>query len=95
VGVMAMKHVEGKNKGKIVVYALSTCPWCQKTKRLLDELGIDYYFEDVDLAGPNDRKRINEVFAKWNPQQSFPTIVINDTRCIIGFKEQDIREAVK
>jgi len=92
---MAMKHVEGKNKGKIVVYALSTCPWCQKTKRLLDELGIDYYFEDVDLAGPNDRKRINEVFSKWNPQQSFPTIVINDTRCIIGFKEQDIREAVK
>jgi glutaredoxin-like protein NrdH len=92
---MALTHVKGKNKGNIVVYALSTCPWCQKTKHLLNELGIDYYFEDVDLAGPEDRKRINAALTKWNPQQSFPTIVINDSRCIIGFKEQDIREAVK
>ncbi|MDD5190990.1 MAG: glutaredoxin family protein [Dehalococcoidales bacterium] len=92
---MAMKHVEGKNKGNIVVYALSTCPWCQKTKKLLSELGVDYYFEDVDLASPEDRKRISAALNKWNPQNSFPTIVIDNARCIIGFKEQDIREAVK
>ena len=92
---MAMKHVEGKNKGNIVVYALSTCPWCQKTKTLLNELGIEYYFEDVDLSSPEDRNRISSTLNKWNPQNSFPTIVIDNARCIVGFKEQDIREAVK
>ncbi len=92
---MALQHVAGKNKGNIVIYALSTCPWCQKTKHLLNDLGIEYYFEDVDLASPADRKRIAAALKKWNPQESFPTIVINDARCIVGFKEQDIREAVK
>ena len=46
---MALKHVAGKNKGHIVLYALSTCPWCKKTKKLLEELGVEYYFDDVDL----------------------------------------------
>ena len=32
---MALQHVAGKNKGHIVLYALSTCPWCGKTKKLL------------------------------------------------------------
>jgi len=30
---MAMTHVDGKNKGKIMLYALSTCVWCKKTKQ--------------------------------------------------------------
>jgi len=48
---MEMKHVEGENKGKVILYALSTCVWCKKTKRLLNQLGVDYYFIDVDLLG--------------------------------------------
>ena len=92
---MAVIHVEGKNKGNIMVYALSTCPWCGKTKKLLNELGIDYYFEDVDLASADDKKRIMATLAKWNPQNSFPTIVLNNSKCIVGFKEQDLREALK
>jgi glutaredoxin-like protein NrdH len=46
---MALQHVAGKNKGHIVLYALSTCPWCKKTKKLLEDMGVDYYFGDVDL----------------------------------------------
>jgi glutaredoxin-like protein NrdH len=32
---------------------------------------------------------------KWNPACSFPTIVIDDKKCIVGFKEDEIREAVQ
>jgi len=32
---------------------------------------------------------------KWNPSRSFPTVVINNSKCIIGFKEQDIQDALK
>ena len=32
---MAVNHVAGRNKGKVMLYALSTCGWCAKTKELL------------------------------------------------------------
>jgi len=51
---MAAKHVPGKKIGHIMLYALSTCQWCQKTKRLLDEMGLDYYYEDVDLLSSDE-----------------------------------------
>ena len=54
---MALQHVAGKNKGHIVLYALSTCPWCRKTKKLLEDLGVEYYFGDVDLMNDAEKKK--------------------------------------
>lgn len=92
---MALEHVPGKKSKKIVVYALSTCPWCRKTKNLLNELGMDYYFVDVDLADDEEKQKLITTVRKWNPASSFPTIVLDDQKCIVGFKENEIREAVK
>jgi glutaredoxin-like protein NrdH len=89
---MKMEHVPGKNKGKIILYALSTCGWCAKTKQLLKDLGVDYYYIYVDLLPPDEMdKAITEV-EKFNPKGSFPTLVINDSKCIVGFREEEIRE---
>jgi glutaredoxin-like protein NrdH len=91
---MAVQHVSGKDKGKIMLFALSTCVWCKKTKALLDELGVAYDYEYVDLLYGADRdKTMNEV-KKWNPSCSFPTVVIKG-KCIVGFKDNEIREALK
>ena len=46
---MAVEHVDGKNKGKVMLYALSTCGWCMKTKDLLRELDVAFDFTFVDL----------------------------------------------
>jgi glutaredoxin-like protein NrdH len=91
---MTLEHVAGKNVGDIKIYALSTCPWCKKAKGLLSGLGIDYYFTDVDLLQGKERDQAMAVVRKWNPSGSFPTIVINDNRCIVGFKELELREAL-
>ncbi len=32
-----------------MLYALSTCQWCHKTKTLLEELGIAFDYDYVDL----------------------------------------------
>lgn len=85
-------HIEGKNKGKIILYGLSTCIWCKKTKQLLDEIGVDYYYVFVDQLGDEERKKIIDEIKKWNPQCSFPTTVINDNKCITGFKEDKLVE---
>ena len=92
---MNLQHVPGKKVGDIKIFALSTCPWCKKVKNLLDDLGIDYYFTDVDQLSGDERNEALTVVRKWNPNSSFPTIVINDNQCIVGFQEDKIREAVK
>lgn len=91
---MAMSHVEGKKVGRILLYALSTCVWCRKTKQLLDQLGVDYNFIDVDLLAGEERNQIMEEVKKLNPRCSFPTLAIDD-KCIIGFDEEKIREALQ
>lgn len=90
-----MSHVSGKNLGDVKLYALSTCPWCKKAKALLDSMGVEYSFVDVDLLTGTEREQTMAVIRKWNPNASFPTIVINGSKTIVGFKENEIREALK
>jgi hypothetical protein len=42
---MTSVHVPGKKSRRIMLYALSTCGWCHKTKKLLDDLGVVKQFE--------------------------------------------------
>jgi glutaredoxin-like protein NrdH len=92
---MQTTHVPGKNAGRITVYALSTCPWCKKVKALLNEKGVEYDFVDVDLLLGEDRTSAMKTVEKWNPNCSFPTMVVNDQECIVGFDEEKIKKALK
>ena len=87
---MTLRQVAGEKIGHIVVYALSSCPQCQKTKHLLGDLGLEYYFEDVDALGEEDQRNAMAEVSRWNPRRSFPTIVINNEQAIIGFNETEI-----
>jgi glutaredoxin len=90
-----MKHIKGDQKGKIVLYALSTCQWCRKTKDLLKNLNIEYYYVDVDMTEGKEREELLGELKKYNPDCSFPTIVIDDSDFIIGFDEDKIKEKLK
>ena len=91
---MIMQHVEGQNKGKLVLFALSTCGWCKKTRALIEDLNADYNYVYVDLLKGEERDEVVEMVKKWNPQVSFPTLVINDEKTIVGFKEDEIKEEI-
>ena len=91
---MKLNRVSGENRGKVVLFALSTCVWCKKTKKLLGELGVEYSFVDVDLAEGNEKDEVVTQLVKWNPKQSFPTMVIDDKESIVGFNEEKIREVL-
>ena len=92
--MVKIEHVKGENKGKIMLYALSTCVWCRKTKQFLDDIGVEYSYIYVDLLEDNDEDKIMDEIIKCNPRRAFPTIVINDEKCIIGHKENEIKEAL-
>ncbi len=87
-------RVEGKEKGTIILYALSTCVWCKKAKRLLDELGVAYEYVYVDLLPREENTAVKNEIRRWNPQGSFPTIVIDNDRCIVGFDEDKIMKEI-
>lgn len=77
----------------VKMYTLSTCGHCKAAKRFLDECQIKYEFTDVDLLEGEERAAILEDVRKWNPNCSFPTIIIGD-KVIVGNKEDEIREAL-
>jgi glutaredoxin len=86
--------VQGKKRGDILLFALSTCGWCRKTKNLLDSLGVEYRYIDVDLLDERVKDEVKKEVTRWNPHSSFPTIVINNDKCIVGFQEEEIRKAL-
>lgn len=78
---------------KVKMYTLSTCSHCKATKKFMNDNKIAFDYIDVDLLQGEERQKILEEVMEYNPNRSFPTILIGDT-IIIGFREDDIREAL-
>ena len=77
----------------VKIYTLSTCSHCKATKKLLNDCHVDFDFTDVDLLTGQQRKDTIEEIKKINPQCTFPTIIIGEV-IIVGYKEDDIKEAL-
>lgn len=77
----------------VKIYTLSTCSHCKAAKKLLDDYGVEYEPQDVDLLGGKERASILEEVKKFNPKCTFPTIIIGD-KVIVGHKEDEIKEAL-
>ena len=77
----------------VKLYTLSTCSHCKNTKQFLNNMGVAYDYIDVDLLQGQAQTDMIEEVKKYNPNCSFPTILIGD-KCIVGFKEKEIREAL-
>lgn len=78
---------------KIKVYALSTCPYCRRTKRFLDEHKVHYDHVDVDLLDDAKQDEILEEIEKLTGRQSFPVVLIGD-EVIVGHDEDRLRRAL-
>jgi glutaredoxin len=89
-----MEFVNGRNRGDVVLFALSTCGWCKKTRELLDAHGVAYRYLYVDLLPQDEIADVMKTVEKFNPKCSFPTLVINNSQCIVGFLESEIREVL-
>ena len=75
----------------VMLYALSTCGHCKNTKKLLEELGVDFDVVEVDLTQGEERERMVEEVKKYNPNLSFPTLVIGP-KVVVGYRENEIKE---
>jgi glutaredoxin-like protein NrdH len=77
----------------VKIYTLSTCIHCKSTKKLLNECAVTFESIDVDLLSGKERTAVLEEVKKFNPECTFPTIIIGD-KVIVGFLENEIRQAL-
>jgi glutaredoxin-like protein NrdH len=77
----------------IKVYALSTCPYCRRTKKLLEELGISYESVDVDLLEGDEQDKVLAEVEGLTGRQSFP-VVVTEAGVIVGHDEAKLRRAI-
>jgi glutaredoxin len=77
----------------IKLYALSTCPWCKKTKRLLAENEITYDLVEVDLINDAEQKIAMEEIERLTGGRSFPVVLIGK-KIIAGYNPDAILEAL-
>ncbi len=84
--------VDGIDKGNVKLFALSTCVWCKRTKQLLEKIGISYEYVFVDSLSGGEKEEVLDEIRKHNPRCSFPTLLIDNEKCIVGFKKDQIME---
>ncbi len=63
---------------KVLLYTLSTCPWCRKTKQFFRDRQVPFDFIDYDLASIEEQDRIVAHMRKYTPNVSFPFVLIED-----------------
>jgi glutaredoxin-like protein NrdH len=79
---------------KVRFFALSTCGWCKKTKRFLDAHNVNYEIDYVDLLSGAEKARAMAEMERWNPRRTFPTVVVDDSKAVVGFREDRLREVL-
>jgi len=77
----------------VKIFTLSTCSHCKATKKFLSDCDVTFDATDVDLLEGDEKQLVINEVIKYNPNRSFPTIVIGD-KVIIGFNEKALREAL-
>jgi len=79
---------------KVMLYALSTCIWCRRTRQFLDSNNVVYDFVYVDKLEGQEKREVMAVVRGWNPRESFPTLIVDDTTVIVGLDEARMREVL-
>ena len=79
---------------RIVFYGLSTCIWCKRTRQFLESQGVAFDYVYVDLLRGQEREEVLALVRQWNPATSFPTVVVDDSTCVVGYRQEEIKEAL-
>lgn len=80
------ESVEGsRSDHEIRFYGLSTCGWCKKTRKFLEDSGVSFKYVSVDLVPKGLQAEVIEELSKWNPNRNFPTVVIDDGKVVVGY----------
>ncbi len=79
---------------EVLVYALSTCPWCRKTKQFFTDSQIPFEFVEVDqLTGPEQDEAGKKAY-ELSGGRRYPVTVING-EVVVGYRPERFLELLK
>ena len=93
--MVPFNHVDGKDCGKVTFYGLSTCVWCRRRAISSTSWGWPTSTCMSTSCRRHEQEKAMAEVRRWNPNESFPVLVFNESACVLGFDEQKIRAAVK
>ena len=64
-------------------------------KRFLDAMDVEYQYIDVDRLDGSEKERVMKDVMKHNPRGSFPTMVVDDSKVVVGFQEDKVKGALE
>jgi len=83
--------VDGQKKEPVItVYALSTCGFCKRAMRFLEDRGFAYrylYVDTIPVETKNQAKR--ELKERYQADVAFPFVTLGSDRHLVGFIEVD------
>ena len=79
---------------EVTVYALSTCPWCRKTKQWFDDSKIPFEAVDVDQLPDEEQDAAADKAYELSGGRRFPVVVING-EVVVGFSPDKFLEHLK
>jgi glutaredoxin len=91
------REVEGSNDSQeVIAFTLSTCQWCKKAKRYLNDNNVKYRYIDVDKIEPMEKARILDYLRENYPDKriSYPFIIC-DGEAIVGYNPNKYEEVMK
>ncbi len=86
--------VDGKDKGDIRIFALSTCMWCKKTKKFFKDNNIAYSYVDVDLLSGDELNECLTEQLKYTGEETYPLIAIGEDDYILGYNKERLDELI-
>jgi glutaredoxin len=92
---MQLTKVPGENnENKVVMYAISTCGWCKRAKRTLNDMNVEYEYIDIDLCSPEEKEEVRADISRRGGPNLYPTIIINDEVLLTNPTEKELQEAL-
>jgi len=84
--------VEGKKDNNVTIVTLSTCMWCKKCKRFLQDNDMKYQYIDVDKIPPEDKAKIlNYLKDSYQSRISYPFLIC-DNGHVVGYDPEKYKE---
>lgn len=79
-----------KSAPPITVYALSTCGFCKRAMRFLDEHGFPYRYIHIDQIPIEIKTELKkELKEKYKADIAFPFVTVGESDHLVGFIEVD------
>jgi glutaredoxin len=75
---------------KVIMYSLTTCPWCRKAKKFFMENNIPFEYTDYDVSDEATQNRIMQELDEAGAD-GFPFVRIGD-QVVSGYQPEKYSE---